>query len=174
MGRFTTLKLIPNSQGGYAVQPAGIVTLEDRVISISPIDIDTAASARASPLAMAGLRSGEKTNGVVLVVTAVGVRIFKPAAAKGASKTWSEYFCDAACVTSTPDNATALIGLFGDGLARTFSIPGLKELASVKVDHILDVRRFGEAIVAPTGDVLGWTGPSEMNIVNPWGAGQDK
>ena len=37
----------------------------------------------------------------------------------------------------------------------------------------MDVQRFSEAIITPTGFVLGWTGPSEIAMVNIWGTGQD-
>ena len=123
---------------------------------------------------VSGLRDGYRVNGVIVAVTVTGVRIFRPIAAKGAGKGWNEYFCDAAAVVSNLDDAIALVGLFGDGYARTFSIPGLKEIAAVKLSHLLDVRRFSDAIVAPTGDIFGWTGPSEVMVVNVWGAGQDK
>ena len=66
-----------------------------------------------------------------------------------------------------------LVGLFGDGSAKAFSIPGLKEIASARVDNILDVRRFSEAIITPTGFIFGWTGPSEMAVLNVWGTGVD-
>lgn len=66
-----------------------------------------------------------------------------------------------------------LLGLFGDGCAKAFSIPGLKEIASANVSHTLDVRRFSEAIIAPTGFIFGWTGPSEIAVLNVWGTGQD-
>ena len=122
---------------------------------------------------MSGLRQGQKVNGAVLAVTRTGVRLFKPAAAKGASKTWNEYFCDSAAVIRKDERSTALVALFGDGNARTFSIPGLKEIASVRVDKSIDVRRFPEAIITPTGDIFGWTGPSEIAVLSPLGSGMD-
>jgi hypothetical protein len=67
----------------------------------------------------------------------------------------------------------SLLGLFGDGFARSYSIPGLKEIGSVKVSGILDVRRFHEAIITNTGDILGWKGPSEMALINVFGTGQN-
>lgn len=66
-----------------------------------------------------------------------------------------------------------LVGLFGNGSAKAYSIPGLKEIASTRVDNILDIRRFQEVIIAPTGFIFGWTGPSETAVLNVWGTGQD-
>jgi syntaxin-binding protein 5 len=34
---------------------------------------------------------------------------------------------------------------------------------------ILDVRRFSEATITSTGDILGWKGPAEMALINVFG-----
>ena len=172
-GRFLTFKLLPNPQGGYSVQLAGSTSLDDWVVAISPLKADTGKPAFASQTAVGSLHEGYRVNGVVLVVTTTAARIFKPAAAKGASKAWNNFFCDAAAVVRRDDRSTALVALFGDGNAKTFTIPSLKEVASVKVDHILDVRRFSESIISGTGDIFGWTGPSEIAVINAWGSGID-
>lgn len=111
-------------------------------------------------------------NGVVLVVSQSGARIFKPAAAKGAHKTWDDFLCDSANVVKVEDRGYALVGLFGDGRARAYSIPGLKEIASADIGQHLNVKRFSEALITATGDVFGWTGPSEIAVLNVWGTGQ--
>lgn len=119
------------------------------------------------------MRNGIRVNGVVLIVTAASVKIFKPIAAKGAHKSWDEYFCDSATVVRYQAHGYALLGLFGDGYVRAYSIPGLKEIASANISHILNVRRFPEAIITPTGDIFGWAGPSELAVLNVWGTGDD-
>ena len=134
---------------------------------------DTGAPAYASQSAVANLRNGFKVNGVLLVTTQMGARVFKPASAKGAQKTWDEFLCDSATVVRCEGRGYALVGLFGDGCARAYSIPGLKEIAHVKVSHELDIQRFSEAIITSTGDIFGWTGPSEIAVLNVWGTGQD-
>lgn len=171
-GRFSTFKVLPEAHGGYTVQPAGTANLEDQVISISPLIADSGKPAYASQQAYSSLRQDFRFNGVVLVVTITGVRLFKPAASKGASKSWSEFFCDAASVVRSIDGAVALVGLFGDGNTRTFSIPGLKEISCTKIESA-DPRRFPEAIISSSGAIFGWTGPSEIAVLNPWGSGQD-
>lgn len=173
LGRLATFKLLPQSTGGYTVQFAGLSLLDDRVITISPMNADTGAPAYASQSAVANLRNGFKVNGVILAVTHSGARVFKPASAKGAQKTWDEFFCDSAAVVRFEDRGYALVGLSGDGCVRAYSIPGLKEMAHVKVNHKLDIKRFAEAVITPTGDVFGWTGPSEMAVLNVWGTGQE-
>lgn len=173
LGRLATFKLLPEPNGGYGVTFVGSSALEDRVITIAPIDADLGDPAEATQSAVAGLREGRKVNGVVLVVTTLGVKMFRPPAAKGAHKTFDEVFCDSAAVVRYQAAGYALLGLFGDGTARIYSIPALKQLASANVSHILDVRRFAEAIVTPTGDIIGWTGPSEIALLNVWGTGSD-
>ena len=63
--------------------------------------------------------------------------------------------------------------VLGDGRARAFSIPGLREIAAARVSETLDTRRFADAIVTSTGDIIGWTGPSEIAVMNVWGNGDD-
>ena len=168
-----TFKLLPESNGGYAVKLAGIASLDDRIISLSSVNADSGESAEATPELVAGLRTGSKVNGVLVAITQTGARIFKPATAKGASKSWDEFLCYRAAIIRFEAHTYALLGLFGDGSARIFSIPGLKEIASTNVSHILDVHRFSEAMITPTGFVFGWTGPSEIAVLNVWGNGQD-
>ena len=168
-----TFKLLPESHGGYGVKLAGTISLDDRIVSIEPINADTGEPAGATQDIVGSLRGGTRVNGVVLVVTHSGARIFKPAAAKGASKSWDQFLCDSAAVVRFEAHTYCLVGLFGDGCAKAFSIPGLKEVASSQVRHILDVRRFSEAIVTSTGFIFGWTGPSEIAVLNVWGTGQD-
>ena len=147
--------------------------MEDRVVSIFPLNSDSGASAGASQNAVASLREGNKVNGVVLVVTSTGARIFKPASAKGATKAWGDTFCYSAAVARKDDRSAGLVCLFGDGTVRTFSLPGLREISSVRVDEELDMQRLSETIITPTGDIFGWAGPSEIVALNPWGSGTD-
>ena len=173
LGRFVTFKLLPEASGGYTVKLAGACTLDDKIISILPINTDSGDLAAATQDVVASLRSGARINGVILAVTTTGARLFKPAAAKGANKSWDQFLCYQAAVVKFEAYTYALVGLFGDGCAKAFSVPGLKEIASTNVTHILDVRRFSEAIITPTGFVFGWTGPSEIAVLNVWGTGQD-
>ncbi|KAJ9658926.1 Lethal(2) giant larvae sro7 [Coniosporium apollinis] len=172
LGHLATFKLLPDVGGRYSVQFTGSVSLDDHIICIAPIVADTGRPAYASQTAVANLRNGFKVNGVLVAVTTSGARIFKPATSKGAQKTWDEFLCDAASVVRFEDRGVVLVGLFGDGRARAYSVPALKEIGSAKVSHVLDVRRFADATITGSGDILGWTGPSELALVNVWGTGQ--
>ena len=173
LGRLITFVLLPEAHGGYAVKLAGSCALDDKIISISPINADTGEPADAIQNVVAGLRSGIKTTGVLVVVTTTSVRIFKPVAAKGAHKTWDDVFCHAAAVVRFEAHGYALLGLFGDGCAKAYSIPALKQIALSNVSSILDATRFSEVVITPTGDILGWTGPSEIAVLNVWGTGDN-
>ena len=159
--------------GTFGVQQAGATTIEDKVITIHPLNIESGAPASATQRVVGGLREGLKINGGVVAVTTTGVRIFRPAATKGANKTWGDTFCYSATVVRKEDRATALVGVFGDGTVRTFSIPGLRGLSTVSVAEIVDMQRLSEVIITPTGDAFAWTGPSEIAMLNPWGSGVD-
>ncbi len=168
-----TLKLLPQPQGGYSVQFVGIsAALDDRIMSLSPLNVDTGAAASATQSIVAKLRSGFKINGALLAVCPSGARIFKPVSAKGAQKIWDDVFCDSAAVAKLEDHGNALIGLFGDGSARAYSIPGLKEIGKAKIGGTLDIKRFSEATITATGDLIGWSGPSQVALFNVWGTGQ--
>ena len=172
LGHLATLKILPDPSGRYTVQYAGFVALDNKVMSITPMNADNGHSARASQNAMAALRTGLKVNGALLAVTPTSIHIFKPATAKGAHKSFDSYFCDAAGVVRYQDQGYALVVLFGDGNARAFSIPALREIGSVKANEILDVRRFSDAVISPTGNIIGFTGPSEMALISVFGTGE--
>ena len=173
LGRLATFKLLPESTGGYAVKLVGTCTLDDKIVSLSPINTDSGDLAAATQDVVASLRSGARINGVILAVTVTGARIFKPASAKGANKSWDQFLCYKAALVKFEAYTYALVGLFGDGCAKAYSVPGLKEIASTNVTHILDVQRLSEAIITPTGFIFGWTGPSEIAVLNVWGTAQD-
>ena len=173
LGHLATFRVLPDPSGRYSVQFAGAVTIDDRVIRIHPQNADTGSPAYASQSAVAGLRNGVQVNGVLVVVTMTGVRVFRPATNKGANRTWDNVFCDAAAICRFEDMGYAIIGLFGDGSARAYSIPALREIGSVKVNEVLDVKKFSNAQITSTGDILSWLGPSEMALINISGAGLD-
>ncbi|KAF2838506.1 hypothetical protein M501DRAFT_934560 [Patellaria atrata CBS 101060] len=173
LGHVATFRLLPDQSGRYTVEFVGSANLDDRIIRINPIHTDSGRPTYASQQAVASLRNGFKTNGVLIVVTRSGVRIFKPAAHKGAHKTWDNFICDSAAIVRYHDQGYALLGLFGDGYARGYSIPALKEVGAAKVDHILDGKRFSDAVITASGDVFGWSGPSEMALINIFGQGRD-
>jgi len=54
---------------------------------------------------------------------------------------------------------------------RAFSIPALREIGAARINNSLDPRRFNEAIITASGDILGWTGPAEAALMNVWGRG---
>jgi len=98
-------------------------------------------------------------------------RIFKPATAKGAHKSFDDFFCESASVAETIDRGCALVGVFGDGTTRAYSIPALKEIG-VSRPGMLDKTRLSSSLVTSAGDIFGWTGPSEVAMLSVWGTGQ--
>lgn len=171
LGRVATFKILPSPSGKFSVQFSGATSLTtDRIVSIYPIDSQSGDSALATGQAMAGLQTGQKTNGVLVVISVSSAHIFKPASAKGASKTFDNAFCDAAAVTQFEQRGYALVGLFGDGIARAFSLPALKEIGTIRLNHLFDTKRLPEATINSSGDIVGYTGPSELAVASVWGA----
>ena len=104
-------------------------------------------------------------------VTQSEVHIFKPADSRGAHKTFDDAFCDAAAVVDFEDRSSCLVGVFGDGTTRCFSLPALKELGIARIDMI-DKTRISSSIVTAQGNIFGWTGPSELAMLDIWGTSQ--
>ncbi|KAK3384976.1 lethal giant larvae like, C-terminal-domain-containing protein [Podospora didyma] len=170
LGRIATFKLLPSGQG-YSVQLVGVTSMSDQVIALCPMNVDTGLPAFANGQVVGSLREGHQVNGVLVAVTQSEVRIFKPATAKGASKSFDDQLCDAASVTECLRYGFALVAVFGDRTARAYSLPGLKELGRSTLS-MLDPSRTISAIVTKTGEVFGWTGPSEIAVVSVWGTGK--
>ncbi|KAK6838238.1 hypothetical protein RU639_000350 [Aspergillus parasiticus] len=170
-GNFATFKILPTDNGGYTASFAGATLLDDKVISIIPINAESGDLALATPNAVGGLRNGVQVHGVVVAVTVSGCRIFKPATSKGAHKSWEDYLCDSAAVVKVEGRGYSLVGLFGDGNVRAFSIPGLKEMGCKEINYMADMKRLSESTICSNGTVLTWTGPSEVGLFNVWGAG---
>ena len=171
LGHVATFKLLPESDGRYTAKFAGACSLDDKIISICPMHAESGRPAYATQAAMAGLRDGSKTNGVLLAVSTSGLRLYRPPSNKGAQKTFDQFLCDAAAIVRYEDVSCALLGLFGNGCVRAYSIPGLKEIGSLKVSDYLDTQRFHEAVITSTGDIFGWKGPAEMALINVFGTG---
>lgn len=179
-GNLATFKIIPDPSGRYTAQFAGHVSLDSsRVMSIFPLNAESGKPATANQFAMGNLRTGMKVNGALLVVTPTNVSLFRPATSKGAHKTFDSYFCDAAGVVRYQDQGYAMLGLFGDGKARAYSLPQLREITSIDLNDInntgsdLDIRRLGSASITPTGNIIAFTGPSEVALLTIWGTGEN-
>lgn len=173
-GAILSFRIIPGAGGRYSADFAGASSLDDTVTHLFPLNAHTGLAADASQTAVASLRTGARVDGVLLAVARAEARIFKPAAAKGAHKSFSSgALLDTCAVSQVNDLGLALVALFGDGSARAFSLPGLQELASypLAARHAVDPRRFPASLVTATGDVLAWTGPSELALLQAWGAG---
>ncbi|KAB8532587.1 hypothetical protein FH972_025532 [Carpinus fangiana] len=175
-GHVLTFKILPDPSGRYSVAHAGITVMENPVTHIFPIASATGLPAYASQSVVGNLRSGVKVDGALLCITRSEARIFRPGpSSKGAHKSWdSSVFCDAAGVTKVLDLGMALVCLFGDGTARAFSLPGLREIASTNLSGKLDAKRNRDAAITPSGDLISWTGPSELAMLNVWGTGADE
>ncbi|KAK3346749.1 lethal giant larvae like, C-terminal-domain-containing protein [Lasiosphaeria hispida] len=170
MGRVATFKLLPTGEG-YSAKLVGVTNLSDKVIAICPINADTGHTAAATGPVVASLREGRQVNGILVVVTQTEIRLFKPASGKGASKSFDDQLCDAAAVTEFPQHGFAIVALFGDRTTRAYSIPALKEIGRKSLP-MLDASRTISASITKTGDVFGWTGPSEIAVLPVWGLGK--
>ncbi|KAK4242910.1 lethal giant larvae like, C-terminal-domain-containing protein [Achaetomium macrosporum] len=167
LGRVATFKILPAGQT-YSAQLAGVAKVgHEKVVAICPVNADTGQPASATGLAVAGLSQGRQVNGVLVVVTQTEIRIFKPAAAKGASKSFEDQLCDAARVTEFPGHGVALVAVFGDRTTRAYSLPSLKEIGRASLP-MLDPSRTISTVISRTGEILGWTGPSEIAVLPVW------
>jgi syntaxin-binding protein 5 len=66
-GKVVTFKILPQQNGGYAAQFAGSITFADKIISITPIIASTGKLASATGESVGALRTGQQTNGTLVV-----------------------------------------------------------------------------------------------------------
>jgi syntaxin-binding protein 5 len=173
-GSVVTLKILPGQGGRYSVSPAGSMAAVGKVKLIHPLNGFSTTPAHASPQAVASLRDGFKVDGFLLVVTENEARIFRPASAKGTHHAFSNVICLSAAVANYQGRGLALVGLFGDGTMKAYSIPGLREITTSRLEGMLDIKRFQDDIITTNGDIVGWTGPSEIATVSVWGMPSQK
>jgi syntaxin-binding protein 5 len=108
---------------------------------------------------------------IFALVTDSEARIFRPSTGKGSHRSFDDYLCDTAAVAHFENHGYALVGIFGYGITKAFSIPGLKEICKADL-YGLDRSRISYAIVAGSGDIFAFTGPSEIAMLNVWGTGK--
>lgn len=173
LGHVATFKLLPEPNGTYRVQHAGSTSVDERTLLVAPIDIETGVGAYANQRAASDLRAGRQVHGALVVVTPSGARIFKPASAKGAHKNWDDTLCYSASIVDFEGRAYALVGVFGDGSIRAYSLPALKEIGAAKLPKNVDLSRLTDVLVTGSGFVIAWTGPSEVGVFNVWGNGKE-
>ncbi|KAK8022544.1 hypothetical protein PG993_013311 [Apiospora rasikravindrae] len=171
MGKLLTFVLLPEGNG-YKATPMGVAQLNDKVVSICPIETNTGSPAVATGESVAGLRDGKQTQGTLVVVTSTEIRLLRPGTSKGASKSFDDYLCESAAVTNVSVYGVALVGIFGDRRARAFSLPALSEINNAPL-NMMDGSRGEDAIVDSDGNLFCWTGPAEIAILGAWGVGRE-
>ena len=67
LGKLATFKILPQANGGYTAQYAGVTALADKIISITPIIADTGKVAAATGETVGALRTGQQTHGTLVV-----------------------------------------------------------------------------------------------------------
>lgn len=65
-GKVATFKILPQSNGGYTAQYAGVSALDNTIISITPIVANTGKVAAATGEVVAALRTGQQTQGALV------------------------------------------------------------------------------------------------------------
>ncbi|KAI5806190.1 lethal giant larvae like, C-terminal-domain-containing protein [Geopyxis carbonaria] len=172
-GRVITFKLLP-SGAGYTCVPSGATTSSDdaAILSLHPLNALTGAAAPASPPAVAGLRNGTKTPGVLLSVTATSLRLFRPATSKGAHKTLPDGTrAVAAAVVTLDDYGTALSLLTATGALTSYTLPGLHLFSTLDLAPSLDLTRAASARLLPSGHLCAWSGEHEFAALYLFGKG---
>lgn len=66
-GKVATFKILPQANGGYTAQFAGVTSLDGKIVSITPIVSSTGELASATGPAVAALRNGQQTHGTLVV-----------------------------------------------------------------------------------------------------------
>lgn len=166
--------MLPQQGGAFACEYAGSNQLDESpILSLTPLNSDSGRRSWATPQAVAGLREGTRTPGVVVAVSKNEARIFKPPQARGAHRSWSdESSCHAACVTELEDYGICLSLIMDPGNVVSYSLPGLKLIgAQLSLRQMFEKERMGASRVLESGHILGWTGEHEIGLLYQWGKG---
>ncbi|TGZ80170.1 hypothetical protein EX30DRAFT_359209 [Ascodesmis nigricans] len=165
-GRVITYKILP--QGPiYTCALSGSTTLDAQVLTLTPLNSTTGTRAWATPQAFAALRDGIKTPGILVAVTPTAAHIFRPAAARGAHRSFDkETPCITACVTELDEYGICLTALISPGHLKAYTLPGLKSLpVSLNLTHLR------APVILESGHILGWSGEHELMLNYIFGRG---
>ncbi|KAG0642875.1 lethal giant larvae like, C-terminal-domain-containing protein [Tuber brumale] len=171
-GRIATFKILPQGPG-FVCNFVNITCMEGPVIKIIPLNSDSGKRAYATQQAVADLRNGIKVPGVLLGVTKSESRIFRPPTAKGAHKGWEDSECLSANVVELETHGVCLSCVMGNGVVKSYSIPGLKEISEVKIGQWFEKSRLADIIVTGAGYIFGWTSEAECLLLHLWGKGDN-
>jgi syntaxin-binding protein 5 len=168
LGKVHTFKILPSPTGGFTCVHVGTNTVSDtQIISLTPLNSDSGRRTWATPQAVANLREGIKTPGVVVAVSISEAKIFKPPAARGAHKSWSDEAEATAAAVCELDNYGICLSVVNSlGMLCNYSLPGLKAIGEP-----INLR-LERAKVLESGHVLGYTAEHECALVYQWGRGE--
>lgn len=173
-GNVATFKILPKGAGGgYGAEYVGSSSLDDSIVSISPFETVSGRAAKASQQIVGSLRNGTQVDGALLVASQSQARIYRPPTAKGASKSFDGAPCTHMAITQVETRGMAAVGVFADGTVTAYTLPGLSKIATQRLDGIFDKRKLHEVGITAGGELLGWTGPSELMMVYLWGVDRD-
>jgi len=166
-GHVVTYKILPNPSGTYGVQIAGTHSVDDAVVSLTPLNSETGQRAWATPQAFASLRNGVKTPGILSVTTRSGTHLYRPPGARGAHRSFDKPLqCSAASVVELEEYGVCLCAILNSSL-KAYTLPGLK---SIPVE--LNLSRLSTPItILESGHILGWSGEHELELVYIFGKG---
>jgi syntaxin-binding protein 5 len=74
-GRVATFKILPQQNGGYSAQFAGLTALDGKIVSINPIITSTGRPASATGPTVTALRTGQQTQGALVVGKSLALSI---------------------------------------------------------------------------------------------------
>lgn len=166
-GHVVTYKILPNPNGTYSVQIAGTHSVDDAVISLTPLHSETGQRAWATPQAFASLRQGVKIPGILSVTTRSSTHLFRPPGARGAHRSFDKPLqCVAASVVELEEYGVVLCVVLNSSL-KAYTLPGLK---SIPVE--INLSRLSSPItILESGHILGWSGEHELELVYMFGKG---
>ena len=169
-GRIATFNLLPQGPS-FVCNFVNVTYMDGPVIKIIPLNSDSGKRAYATQQAVANLRDGIKVPGALLGVTKSGSRIFRPPTAKGAHRGWEDFECLSANVVELETHGVCLSCVMSNGVVKSYSIPGLKEISEVKIGQWFEKDRLAEIIVTGAGYIFGWTSEAECLLLHMWGKG---
>ncbi|KAK9450747.1 lethal giant larvae like, C-terminal-domain-containing protein [Limtongia smithiae] len=170
-GRLVTLRILPTKGGSHAVQYVATSNVKGRVFSIIPFDYEFGVSAVASQNVLSRLPQGIVIHGAIIAVSADEARIIRMPNNRAGSKSFDTAKAIAAGLSYLRQGDTlVLVIVMTGGLIKVYSLPGLRELATLSAAKYFDPRfTASSTVVCMNGDVLFGAGKNESVMFNIFG-----
>ncbi|KAK9475354.1 lethal giant larvae like, C-terminal-domain-containing protein [Dipodascopsis tothii] len=172
LGRVLTYRVVPAGPSKHVVEFVAATAVKGSVLALLPYDADTGVSAVATASVLPGLAQGVQITGAVVAVSADELRIVRLPRNKLSSRSLDDKCLVAGLCFLRKGDTLAVVTLTRSGFVRVYAVPSLREVKSISVQHLFDVRYAPRSSISLNGDLVIGVNKNEAALLNIWGKGQ--